>query len=305
LTFPKNPTEHDIDVTLKEVVETGLSELPVRIHYTAYEHYRKQVIHHHWHNELEILYIVKGAVKLTVEGQTFVAQAGDVITIPSKYIHSGINESGESCALYAIVFDWQFIACRLADSIHKKYIAPLLDTPAVFFMHLANNQALVQILQQMIEIYGRQSTGYEIFIKAQFYLFLYELGLATQAGAQPVALHAPHISHNRDNHSYACRKTVAYIEKNLANPISLEEIACYVGFNREYFCRFFKKNFGLSFSKYLNQYRVQCAEHYLLNTDKKVIDISTELGFVDANYFASVFKKLTGETPTSYRKNQR
>lgn len=304
LAFPKNPTEHDIDITLREVIDQPQGDMPIRIHYTAYGTWRKQVIHHHWHQELELLYITEGKIKLTVEGHTFVAVAGDIVTIPSKYLHSGINPFDAPCALYALVFDYALIAGQSGDPIHKKYIKPVAEHPHAFFLHMSQEPALVAIVQQIIDKYGRQSLGYELFIRAQLYLFLSELYTLQQSGLHPLVSATAETARGRANNSYACRKTIAYIEKNIASPISLEAIASYVGFNREYFCRFFKRNFGLSFTKYLNQYRVQCAEHYLLNTDQKIIDISTELGFTDANYFAHVFKNHTGMTPTDYRQQQ-
>lgn len=103
--------------------------------------------------------------------------------------------------------------------------------------------------------------------------------------------------------SYKCKKIVLYLEEYYKNHITLEEISTHIGFSKEHFCRFFKKNFRMSFVTYLNQMRVKKAEYLLLNTNLKVIDIALESGFEDSSYFTSIFKKETNMTPTDYRKN--
>ena len=51
--------------------------------------------------------------------------------------------------------------------------------------------------------------------------------------------------------------------------------------------------------------RVKKAEHLLLNTENKIIDVALEVGYDNFTYFSSVFKKYNGECPAEYRKNHR
>ena len=53
---------------------------------------------------------------------------------------------------------------------------------------------------------------------------------------------------------------------------------------------------------YLNQVRIQNACRYLRSSDKEVGDIALLCGFRDAAYFSNVFKRLTGTSPSAYRK---
>ncbi|MFS8652800.1 MAG: AraC family transcriptional regulator [Caldibacillus sp.] len=71
----------------------------------------------------------------------------------------------------------------------------------------------------------------------------------------------------------------------------------------------FKQKTGKKFNEYVNQLRVEEAKSLLVETPFKVSEISEQVGFQEYKYFAEVFKKFTGITPTAYRhlmsKNER
>ncbi|MBE7101612.1 methylphosphotriester-DNA--protein-cysteine methyltransferase family protein [Bacillus cereus] len=66
--------------------------------------------------------------------------------------------------------------------------------------------------------------------------------------------------------------------------------------------RTFKRLTGISPIEYIQQFRVVKAKEFLLNTNQTVIEISTAVGIENPEYFATLFKKKTGFTPTEYRK---
>ena len=297
LSFYKNPTQEDIDVALKEVAPEPYLNIPLRLHYTSHNHFRHQMIHHHWHNEMEILFLSKGTLQMNIEDASFIIESGDIVVIPPRYLHSGTNIYSQDCDFYAIVFDLKFISSLENDSIQKNYIDPILSCPIDFSFYIKNNQKLYLILNNIIQKYAAKSTGWDLYTKLQLLLFFYELLNDT---TDKLAYTPSHKKLKLDNSSSA-RKIISYIEKNFTGKISLSEIATFTGFNKEYFCRFFKKQFGISFSKYLSQYRIQKAEYLLIHTDKKIIDVTFEVGFDNTSYFSKVFKEITGYTPNEYR----
>ena len=64
----------------------------------------------------------------------------------------------------------------------------------------------------------------------------------------------------------------------------------------------FKKETDMNFSEYLKKIRIDNAKNLLLNTENTVEDISYAVGYSDIKYFSRLFKKLTGVTPTEFRK---
>ena len=95
----------------------------------------------------------------------------------------------------------------------------------------------------------------------------------------------------------------AYIDANYASDLSLQSISQALNYSEAYFCKLFKQCFGVNFSAYLNDYRIAKAKELLTATDTGVKDISEACGYADSSYFARVFKRQTGQTPSDYRTN--
>lgn len=97
------------------------------------------------------------------------------------------------------------------------------------------------------------------------------------------------------------KKAVAYISKNYATSITLDDVAAEVHLNPAYFSTIFKQSCGSSFKEYLNMVRIEESKRLLANTEYSVIDIAVATGFEDQSYFSKVFKRYTGLTPKQYR----
>lgn len=92
-----------------------------------------------------------------------------------------------------------------------------------------------------------------------------------------------------------------YIGKNYQNDISMQSAAQVMGYSEAYFCKLFKQCFHVNFSAYLNEYRIDKAKVMMADPRINIKDISTACGYSDSNYFARVFKRITGQTPSDYR----
>lgn len=92
-----------------------------------------------------------------------------------------------------------------------------------------------------------------------------------------------------------------YVEMNAASPIQLKDIAAAVYVSPHYLSRAFKKLTGKSLIAYIQEVRLARAESLLAETALSVTEISGRVGFNDATYFATCFKKRTGMTPLDYR----
>jgi len=98
------------------------------------------------------------------------------------------------------------------------------------------------------------------------------------------------------------RPALYYIEKNYEKKILVEEMARLCNISSSYFSKIFKNETGLNFSNYVNNVKVRVAKKILETTTDPIINISLDLGFDDCGYFIKVFKKYSGKTPASYRK---
>ncbi|WP_208559750.1 AraC family transcriptional regulator [Marinilactibacillus kalidii] len=301
--FTPNPSEKDIDSSLHELAEHGQSLFPVAVHFTNHDKYRNNMIHTHWHREMEILYISRGKMIVEIEGKSYIGNTGDILFIPPNQLHGAISYKHSACAFFAIVFDSFFIKSHFSDLIQQSYIDSLLAFPSKYILHASHNlpniETLRELVGKIIDEFVVKEPFFELSLKANLLLFIKNLYLNKDH------LHRhDHYADSKDEvDSYKCKKIVLYIEEHYQTKITLEEISTHIGFSKEHFCRFFKKYFRMTFVNYLNRMRIKKAEYLLLNTHLKIIDISLETGFEDSNYFTSLFKKETKMTPSNYRKN--
>lgn len=93
----------------------------------------------------------------------------------------------------------------------------------------------------------------------------------------------------------------SFIEAHYPEDISMQDAAAALRYSDAYFCKLFKQCFKVNFSTYLNEFRVRKAQQLMADARMSLKDISTACGYSDANYFARVFKRITGQTPSDYR----
>ena len=94
----------------------------------------------------------------------------------------------------------------------------------------------------------------------------------------------------------------AYIHEHYMENISLKLLGEHFFMNSAYLGQIFKKHYGVSFSDYLNQIRIEEATRLLRRTDYRVYEIAAMVGYRDSDYFINRFEKIRGETPAQYRK---
>jgi AraC-like DNA-binding protein len=96
-------------------------------------------------------------------------------------------------------------------------------------------------------------------------------------------------------------KTIAFIEANVAQKLSAEDLASQAGLSESHFNRVFRAQTGYAPMEYLRRYRVQRAKDLLADVDLAVKEIARRAGFDDAYHFSKVFRQIAGVTPTAYR----
>ena len=95
-----------------------------------------------------------------------------------------------------------------------------------------------------------------------------------------------------------------YIDENYQQKIEISEVALVCGLSKEAFCRYFKKMTKLTFTQFLNHYRVNIAKKHF-QKGNNVTETCYSCGFESLSYFNRVFKKVTGENPMAYLKRVR
>jgi YesN/AraC family two-component response regulator len=184
-----------------------------------------------------------------------------------------IRESGHPCMiLFLTAFD-KFSYAREAITLRA------LD----YLLKPCQEQELILTVEEALHLYDRLGSNPEAVLRGD---------IADGAGEEELA----------DRRMGQIRENIErYIREYYGTEISMQSVARAMNYSDAYFCKLFKQCFKVNFSAWLNEYRIDRAREMLQNTRLSVREVSTACGYSDANYFARVFKRVTGKTPSEYR----
>ena len=97
------------------------------------------------------------------------------------------------------------------------------------------------------------------------------------------------------------KKAQEFIEQNLADKISIEDLATRFAIGRRHFIRRFKKATNNTPAEYIQRVKIEAAKKHLENTRKNINEVMYDVGYTDVKAFRTVFKKITGLSPIDYK----
>ena len=107
----------------------------------------------------------------------------------------------------------------------------------------------------------------------------------------------------KDIYNEPALNIIKYINEHYNSyDLSLEDISKNTFLTPAYICVIFKDYTGKTVNKYITEYRIIQAKELLKDSNIKMNDIALKVGYKDGNYFAKIFKKETGYTPSEYRR---
>ena len=93
-----------------------------------------------------------------------------------------------------------------------------------------------------------------------------------------------------------------YVNRHIQDEIQIEELCRECGISRNRLYQVSRYVFGKGIASYIREIRIRNAEELLLSTNEQVGEVARKVGIPDYNYFTKIFRKMTGQTPTQYRK---
>lgn len=176
-------------------------------------------------------------------------------------------------------------------SFYFKYTSNIPGNKFAFptVLAVSNPDWYLKLYKQAYNLYLTKQPGYKFQIKKIFYEILN--ALTEECFAKDTI---PEI--------YKIKASVDYLYKNFSNAdINIPEIAAISDITDTYFRKLFKAAYNTSPAKLVNNLRINKAKQLLITSNISIEDISKKCGFNDYFYFARIFSKTTGMTPTKYR----
>jgi len=99
----------------------------------------------------------------------------------------------------------------------------------------------------------------------------------------------------------AIAKAKEFIKANYNNNITLKMVSDYVGLSESHFSYSFTKNAGMTFTDFLTLVRIDAAKKLMSTSNKKIYEIASDVGYASVEHFSRIFKKVTGQSPNSYK----
>ena len=245
----------------------------------------------HWHQAVELLLFIKGKVTCKFTHTTLSAQAGEMHIINSHEVHETRCSRG---AKYLVVHILPSAMCRYVPNFDQLTFSLKFDP-----QDAEKAEAYTLLKEQMEEILRLQqeeSQGYKLECHARLFG---AASILVKHFSQPLAVEEKQIQRSDMTR---LEPILEYVQLHHGEEISLDEAANSMGLNKEYFCRLFKKNMGVSFLQYVNQVRATAVCRDLEMSDDPISEIGERHGFTNPKMLVQYFREVYGCTPSEKRK---
>lgn len=241
----------------------------------------------HFHSEYEILYMEKGSINIGVEKELFKLEEKQIFVI-RPYLEHYIVPDPES-----IRYVFQFRETLFGNIIMQNNVHKLEQlNPMSYYWHIEVKSQIEKLLQSMKDENEQKKENYELQIMCSL-INIYVLLIRNECGGIEKYIESKKMNY--------LKSIFEYVEEHYKDKIYIEEVAQHLGYSTEYFSRFFKKNIGLNFTDFLQDYRLTKARWDLLTTDDSIHQIIYNNGFSNTATFYRNFKQFSGYSPKEFR----
>ena len=257
-----------------------------------YENNLSAYIPPHWHKAVELLMFVKGRVTCSFENGKRQFKKNDIAIINSHEVHETTCSRN---AVYLVVHIDPGIMCRYVPTFDQLRFSLAYDpedsVKAAAFGQLREHMQMIQALTE-----EETEPAAKLERQARLYALAYIL---VKHFSQPLAVEEHRL---RRSDMTRLEPLLEYIQLHHGEELPLDEAVEFMGLNKEYFCRLFKKNMGVSYLQYIYQIRTTAVCRELETTEDTIGEIAERHGFRDPKMLNQYFREIYGCTPSEKRK---
>jgi AraC family transcriptional regulator, L-rhamnose operon transcriptional activator RhaR len=266
--------------------------------------------HLHAHNFIEIAYVYSGEGVHKIGDREYKVKKGDLFLInfdtPHEFRSLPETFHVNPLTVYNCVFKPEFINSSFHESKNFYDIADYLMFRSFFpneagtlidiKLVLKNTSDIEECYKKMYYEYQEKEVGYIELLKSYVTELLIIIFRAFRKSG--------HISDDTQNsNSKIIEKIIKHLKTNYNYSLNLQDLSMVVFLSPNYISKLFKDFTGHTIRDFIQKTRIEEACRLLKQTDRKILDISHEVGYKDLTHFLEVFKKMTGKSPGVYRKD--
>ncbi|MEP6748840.1 MAG: AraC family transcriptional regulator [Bacteroidota bacterium] len=250
---------------------------------------------YHYHPEYELVYILEGKGTRQVGNHTSNYEHGDLVLMGPDLPHSGFGLNSHGIIEQVVVqFKKEVFSPDLLQRPEMKMINALLDKSryGISFGETAKEKVAKKLLRLLkLQPFERLM---ELINILQVLATSAEYTLLNSQVTLPTTIRKVHIR---------LQNIFNYVEQNYQEEIKIKKVADISHLTVPAFCNYFKKIMNITFTDFINQYRIEKA-CLLLQQEKSVGEVCFECGFNNVPYFNKVFKNIIKKTPSAFKKTK-
>ena len=247
----------------------------------------------HFHPEFELTFIVAPNGTRRVGDHIGGFEGSDLVFIGSNIPHLNFD--------YGIKTEYEKVVLQIKEDFFKN---DFITTPELAFINqlFENSKKVVCFHGAVKDEIGKRLQKIHLLSHFEQFIEVLSIFQILATANEKTLLHDKPFENLYNNKEQVRLKVVyKFIEENYQRAVSIEEISRLTHLSKAAFCRYFKKMTRLTFTEFLNQYRIEQAK-ILLKTDKNATETCFECGFESLSYFNRIFKKVVGENPIQFKK---
>ncbi len=244
----------------------------------------------HWHPMIELVYVLNGSGNILIDGKSYSLVPGEFIVIDSDQLHECWYRRD---AMLAVIQYSRKVLKNFVPEVERCTFQCAKGTlrPEQLDAYLR----ICDMLKVLPPLCILSQMGYKVKSFAVAMDIFYELlnHFSTDRG----------IVRRTDQEEILRRleEITDYIEEHHAEPVSLQDISSHFYLSREYFSRFFRKNMGVSFLRYLNEVRLVHIYQDICSMTIGIMEAAEKHGFTNYKLFNRMFREVYGCTPREVR----
>lgn len=247
----------------------------------------------HWHGEIEIMYVCRGSVGITVDGEKLRLNEGQAAFIGSAEIHS-LDESVDGTLLLVIE-----VGYKLLGTGFSLFTGMTFDDRVVALDRYPRLAGIISEIASLRSVDPpedeKERTVMEFRLRSLLFAMSAEILLSVRM--RELGERSRKI---RDD-MLSMQQALDYIDKNYSEQIDVVRAAEMSGYEKTRFCQLFKRAVGVSFHKYLNDRRIEAAKELLSGSELPIQTIAEKTGLPEPKTFSRVFRAAENMTPSEYR----
>lgn len=252
---------------------------------------------YHNHKFYELYILISGKVYYIIEGKTYHLKSGDIVLINNNKLHKTIIDSSEKYERIVLWIRPEFLRKNSDNEFHLDACFDLGNSKEIYFIRpsIEEKNILNDIIKKLELVFISSSYGSQILEKIYLLEFMvyinkiYNKNFEEEKNYEVI---------NNDK----IDKIIEYINNNLSNKLSLDEIASNFYISKYHMIREFKKYTGYTIYNYILQKKLMKAKIFL-EKGYHVGNTASLCGFEDYSNFIRTFKKFFGNSPKKFVKS--